>query len=734
MRRFSRALAGRILFFALALCGAFLFAPAAHAQNFTTVTVCVTDPNGLPYSYGTISAILTPATPGGYTLGGQPYSGQLPLTALDQNGCANGQGGISMGSNAAILPAGSQWLFTVGTAGVAKPIGTGPQSFTVTITISGASQTISATVSASAPKLASLVSGNSVSPNMSTVTVSRSCGAIPNCTTIVGDMNFDVDATFTAASPTVTTSSAAPAFVSASVPNQVGFGTFNCNSGNEANCTNNCPQSTMTFVSAHVVTLSNNCTNNSSATAHSNIFVWCTDDGAALKTAFNQMFTSGGNSAQTQELDIPAGGMCMGNNALVAPTPTGPRQNPIILRGHNTEIVPLPNMNCNASQFGNVGLVDMGFANNALGNIGSSDAAYDITFWGGGTSDKGSSAIYTNPCYGIQTHYGENFYNVWIVGWVWNHNVATPVYGWDLDGSQELGSGDYAGGTFGALCQGFNGAPTSIFGGNWGAGNANAFKITGSSGDGGCNTHGVYLDQKSGAGASNPNDYGVQVTAGTYRDFGSEGGIWVGGGDAWLNGTMADGFTATDDVHVAGGTLSLSNVMFTSHIEQSAGTLIFIGGNHAAGTTAPFVNPQFQTMTGGSAVAYQSVKGTCTGTVPASATSGGLYGTGSNITSTVCATIGGTTVGAGEVMQAAGTMGMLQVAAGTGGSVAGSGVFTVLKNGSTTTITCTVGTATSCVDVTHYVAYAVGDLISIQYTSQAADTLANIKASVMTAF
>lgn len=578
------------------------------------------------------------------------------------------------------------------------------------------------------------VAASSVSSNMSTITVSRACPAgSTTCTQIVGDMNFDVDATFTASSPTVTTSSSAPAFVAGSVPTQVGFGTYNCNVNNEANCTNNCPQSTMTFVSAHVVTLSNNCTNNSSVTAHTNVFVWCTDDGTALTTAVNQMFPSGGNSAQTQELDLPAGGMCMGNNPFVVPF-VNPRQNPIIIRGHNTEIVPLPNMNCNAGNNSNVGLMDMGFLNNAAGNIGSSDAAYDITFWGGGTSDKGSSATYANPCYGIQTHYGENFYNVWVVGWVWNRSVSTPAYGWNLFGSQELGSGDYAGGNFGAQCQGFNGAPTSIFGGNWGGGVANAFKIVGSSGDGGCNTHGVYLDQVTGANASIASQYGVQVTAGTYRDFGSEGGIWVGGGDAWLNSTMADGFSATDDLHVAGGTVSLSNVQFTSHIEQSAGTLIFIGGNHAAGTTAPFVNPSFQTMTGGSAIAYKSVAGTCTGTVPAGATSGGLYGTGQNITSTVCATIGGTTVGAGLVMQAAGTMGMLQVAAGTGGTNASSGVFTVLKNGSTTTITCTTGTATSCVDVTHYVAYSTGDLISIQYTSQAADTLANIKASVMTAF
>lgn len=734
-------------FFALALCGAFLFAPAARAQNFTTVTVCVTDPNGLPYSYGTISAVLTPATPGGYTLGGFPYSGQLPLTALDVNGCANGQSGISMGSNAAILPASSQWEFTVGIApGIAPPAGTGPQSFTVTITISGASQTISSTVSASAPALSKGTNPAAISPSMGVVSVARNCSNISNCFKIVGDASFDPDATYTAGSPTVTTSSAAPAFVASSVPNQIFWGTQGCYAISEASCINNCPQSTGTSVSAHVVTLSNNCTANSSVAAHSNVFIWGIDDTTPLNNAKNAMFPGGGNAESTQELDLPAGNFIFGGGGtspFIAPTITGPRQNPIIIRGHNTLAIIAPNLNCNQGQFGNVCLMDMGFANNQLGNIGSADAAYDITFWGGGTDEKPAGATYANPAYGISTHYGENFYNVWIIGWVWDHSCSTPLYGWRLNGSATFGAGDYAGGSFGAFTSGFLGSPTSLFGGNWGAGGCADIVVGGSSGDGGVDTHSVYLDQvqvnvpgqpNSCGNIHNPNCYGVTVNSGSYRDFGSEGSIAVNGGNAWLTATQIDGFTTTPGLFVNSGIASVTNSEFVDHMEQFGGTMIFAGGNHTEGSTAPFANPQFATMSGGTAIAYQSVRGSCTGTVPASATSGGLYGTGSNITSSVCATIGGTTVGIGDVMQQAGTMGLLQVAAGTGGSVAGSGVFTVLKNGSATTITCTTGTATSCVDVTHYVAYAVGDLISIQYTSQAADTLANIKASVMTAF
>jgi len=56
---------------------------------------------------------------------------------------------------------------------------------------------------------------------------------------------------------------------------------------------------------------------------------------------------------------------------------------------------------------------------------------------------------------------------------------------------------------------------------------------------------------------------------------------------------------------------------------------------------------------------------------------------------------------------------------------------TVLKNGGATTITCTIGTATSCIDGTHTASFAQGDLISLQFTSQAADTLAGVKAQVI---
>lgn len=122
-----------------------------------------------------------------------------------------------------------------------------------------------------------------------------------------------------------------------------------------------------------------------------------------------------------------------------------------------------------------------------------------------------------------------------------------------------------------------------------------------------------------------------------------------------------------------------------------------------------------------------SIKGTCTGVGTASQTLG-LYGTGPNVTLTTCTS---TTIGSGIPISGAATALSLTVSATAGGVNASSGVVTVLKNGGATTITCTIGTGTSCVDTTHSVAFADGDLISIQFTTQAADTLAGVKAQII---
>jgi hypothetical protein len=125
-------------------------------------------------------------------------------------------------------------------------------------------------------------------------------------------------------------------------------------------------------------------------------------------------------------------------------------------------------------------------------------------------------------------------------------------------------------------------------------------------------------------------------------------------------------------------------------------------------------------------VGSQLLEGACTGTAVASSTLG-LEGLGTFAVGTCTST----TVTVGIPMTRAGTLRNLSVSAGTGGVNTSSGGFTVLKNGAATTITCTCGTGTSCSDTTHTTTFVQGDIISVQFTTQAAETLANVKVSVL---
>lgn len=61
----------------------------------------------------------------------------------------------------------------------------------------------------------------------------------------------------------------------------------------------------------------------------------------------------------------------------------------------------------------------------------------------------------------------------------------------------------------------------------------------------------------------------------------------------------------------------------------------------------------------------------------------------------------------------------------------GSDPVTVYKNGSATTLTCTIASATKiCSDLTHSVAVIPGDYLQFKVVSTASDTLANVSASV----
>jgi hypothetical protein len=162
-----------------------LLASTLAAAQFTTVTATVVDPNGLPYAGGTVSATLVAsASP---TLNGFAYSPPTQPTGLNTAGKFT----IRLADNTVLLPAASTWNFKVCSAiGTILPAGgTGPVCFTVTgVTISGASQDISATLNAAAVALSLITGGGGGT------TINPTNGVIPvraNATTF-NDSPFSV--------------------------------------------------------------------------------------------------------------------------------------------------------------------------------------------------------------------------------------------------------------------------------------------------------------------------------------------------------------------------------------------------------------------------------------------------------------------------------------------------------------------------------------------------------------
>jgi len=182
------------------LIGAFLFAATPARAQFTSVSGTVKDSNGIPYANGTMSAVLVPTSAGGWTLSGNPYSGRVGPLTLDSTGTFV----ANFGSNAIILPAATKWQITVNSnqGGIAAPLGTGAQTFTVTMTISGATQNISATLNAAAPSLTNFLSAGGVtsltatSPIVATPSPIVGVGVLscPTCVTASGGGSIAITA------------------------------------------------------------------------------------------------------------------------------------------------------------------------------------------------------------------------------------------------------------------------------------------------------------------------------------------------------------------------------------------------------------------------------------------------------------------------------------------------------------------------------------------------------------
>jgi hypothetical protein len=132
--------------------GLFVALTPALAQTPTVVTGTVTDASGVPYSFAKVSAQLIPTTASPTIIvNGIPtqIGGQQNANA-DTNGtfsmnlfCNSAGGGCSV-----ISPSGTQWQITVNINGVPPPAGKGPQACTATLTISGASQSVTSSFNA----------------------------------------------------------------------------------------------------------------------------------------------------------------------------------------------------------------------------------------------------------------------------------------------------------------------------------------------------------------------------------------------------------------------------------------------------------------------------------------------------------------------------------------------------------------------------------------------------------
>jgi hypothetical protein len=173
---------------------------SVRAQTQTNVTATITDSLGIPYSNGTVSVQLIPS-------GTNPtVNGGSILGTLNGSTDATGSFNISLWANANIVPAASTWQFTVCVSpGVQPPLGTGGQCTPPTaVTIAGATQSLSATLTAVAPNLTkvglgsgSVTSVSATAPIVATPSPITGVGTIscPTCNTGTGTIAGTVSAT-----------------------------------------------------------------------------------------------------------------------------------------------------------------------------------------------------------------------------------------------------------------------------------------------------------------------------------------------------------------------------------------------------------------------------------------------------------------------------------------------------------------------------------------------------------
>lgn len=222
---------------------------------------------------------------------------------------------------------------------------------------------------------------------------------------------------------------------------------------------------------------------------------------------------------------------------------------------------------------------------------------------------------------------------------------------------------------------------------------------------------------------------GFAKASGNFMSPGAElcvtGGHFVISGGSYTHnqgiaGRAAIKITSSGFVQLSGATVSDAGAGEFAVSEDGTSTVVSDGTNNFTGL--------INIAAGGKWIGPDSMNGSCSGTATSSISTGiGLYGLGQ----TAALTCTSTTVNLGVPARKAGTLVALNVSATHAGVSASSGVVTVLKNGGATALTCTIGTGTSCIDNTHSVSVVAGDVVSIQFTTQATEVLAGVAGQVI---
>lgn len=481
-------------------------------------------------------------------------------------------------------------------------------------------------------------------------------------------------------------------------------------------------------------------------------FSWGSDDTSTLQSVATQVVS---NAAAPTSVVLPCGATTIRGYFIrrgIASVNTT-QAFPIGVSGcasEGTVIVMTPDSSCpSKTDAPGCFFSDNYIGGNSYSQLGMGDRLSNLLITGLGFDNFVGSSFANNQAVIYIAGYSE-LDNVWVNGFAWDQsatpsNVTYGIQTYYTDGNLVWGggvlinSGSWLGGDWACAFGGGGYTPTIAYGGYCGGTEFDAVVLSGANtvqlndmvlvnGD---YTAGGYNQCAALYASSSAPSTGLSAFTGSFSDNGSlmYGAAYIYGGtlrftnDLLTSNTFGPACSQPRSIYIDGSaaTVYAQNANFgpgnPSATTILAGTLYDLGGN-AIGPLS---------LTGGQIIADgHSLFGGCTGAASPSATLG-LFGTGPNVTATTCTS---TTIGTGILMNGTRTLRNLVVNASHAGVNSSSGVVTVLRNGSSTAITCTLGTTTLCVDGTHSVTVSPGDLISVEFTTQTSETLAGVQAFV----